>query len=447
MNTAFATIAISALLLQAPPAAPKAAAPPRQPGPSTVVPPPFVPSAGAQPTRTGSAPGAMPPPYIAGAHQFLVQPGQTWQHLLADVQPGDEIIFPAGFHVPQVIEGLQGTRDKPIFLRSRDRIPAAVACETDGWVFRRPKHVVVENIMFLNPSGAAVILDGGAPTDGQPWSAEFTLRSCTVEGARREATQDGVRVKGCSDVRIDRMRVNGWNDAAVDVEDSRRILVRGLMMVPDDKLPQSAGIRVAGSGGEISITGCSFNKVIRTGVVVGTPCPGGDATLMRPIEHMRIDRCIFENIGTAVELRNARDLVLSRATIVNPTKAIYSVAADAGTIEQVLVEHCLAFWFPGMLARFSPHPDRVLPTAVTLGDNLWYSRELPEAWEVLGAPLGYQAIPQTTSIDPGIDSTTLRPHHGDAVRYGAYSVTVPTGTRPALDPVQTPEPPAAPSTP
>ncbi|MEY4942974.1 MAG: hypothetical protein RL254_1155, partial [Planctomycetota bacterium] len=114
------TLILSALLaalhgVQAPPVAP---APPQQRvGPSTLVPPPFVPTAGAQPAAGGTKPGTMPPPYLEGASQFLVQPGQTWQHILADVKPGDEIIFPAGFHVAQVIEGLQGTREKPIFIR------------------------------------------------------------------------------------------------------------------------------------------------------------------------------------------------------------------------------------------------------------------------------------------------------------------------------------------
>ena len=151
------TLILSALLaalhgVQAPPVAP---APPQQRvGPSTVVPPPFVPTAGAQPAAGGTKPGTMPPPYIEGASQFLVQPGQTWQHILADVKPGDEIIFPAGFHVAQVIDGLQGTREKPIFIRSRDRVPAAVACDGDGWVFRRPKHVVVEKPLALTLASA-----------------------------------------------------------------------------------------------------------------------------------------------------------------------------------------------------------------------------------------------------------------------------------------------------
>ncbi len=410
--------------VQAPPVAP--ATPQQRVGPSTLVPPPFVPT--------------------AGASQFLVQPGQTWQHLLAEVKPGDEIIFPAGFHVAQVIDGLQGTREKPIFIRSRDRVPAAVACDGDGWVFRKCKHVVVENIMFLSPRGAAVVIDGrdGEVAPAQPWPAEFTLRSCTINGARVNAEQDAVRLQSVTNVRIDQVQVDGWNDAAIEIIDSRRVLVRGLMMVPNNTMPQNVGIKVLGDSGLISVTGCAFNKTIRTGVQVGTACPGGDVKFAPAVDQMRIDRCIFDGVGTGVSIVNVRDLVLSRATLINPTEAIYAIPEDAGTISKVLVEKCLAFWVPGALAKFSPHPERILPPSVTLSDNLWYSVELPIAWEVLGAPFGFQSAPQLTTLDPGIDTTTLRPRNGEALRYGAHSIAATQGKRLPDDPVDSDPPPAAP---
>jgi hypothetical protein len=315
-----------------------------------------------------------------------------------------------------------------------------VACETDGWIFVRPRHVIVENILFLNPHGAAVVVDGtGDSAASALFEAQFTMRNCTVTCTRKDPEQDAVRIRNVSDVRVDQVRVDGWNDAAVEITDARRVLVRGLLMAPSTQMQQSVGVKVQGSSGQVSITGCSFNKVVRTGVRVGTPCPGGDCGAARPVEQVRIDRCLFEDPGQLLEIVNARDLVLSRATVVNPTAAIYSIPADAGTVEQVLVERCLAFWFPGTLARFSPHPDRIPPTAVTLAENLWYSLELPTAWEALGAPFGYQAMPQHISPDPGMDITTLRPRNGEAIRYGAYSMAAPTSARPSDNPVEGPE--------
>jgi hypothetical protein len=147
---------------------------------------------------------------------------------------------------------------------------------------------------------------------------------------------------------------------------------------------------------------------------------------------MRIDRCIFEEPGTAVRIANVRDLVVSRATIVNPTDAIYAVAEGAGTVEQVLIEKCLGYWTPGVLAKFSPHPDGVSPAGIALADNLWYSRELPEAWDVLGAPFGARVSGQVT---------TLKPRNGEAIRYGAFSMATAGGVRKAENPGEGAEPP------
>jgi hypothetical protein len=419
----------------APAPRPDAATPAPRPAvsaPATLVPPPFVPQVGAEPARGGQSTGAMPPPYFPGARQFLVQPGQTWKHLIADLEPGDEVIFPPGFHLPQVIDGLRGTAERPIFLRSRDRIPAAIVCESEGWTLRRPQHVVIENLLFINPNAAALTIDGTAP-DGQPtgtpWRAEVTVRNCTVTSNRKDEGLDAFRVRNASDVRLDKLRVDGWNDAAVDLENARRVLVRALMAVPVDGMRSAVGVRVAGSSGEISVTGCAFNKRIADGVVVGSGAP---ASL--PVERMRVDRCIFEDPGCAVRIANARDLVISRATVVNPTRAMYEIAEDAVSVSEVLVEKCLGYWTPGMLARFSPHPDRIPATAVTLADNLWYSRELPEAWDVLGAPFGYQSSGQVTQLDPGIDVQTLKPRNGEAIRYGAFSIASSSAGRPVAEP-------------
>ena len=424
-----------------PPAAGQADAPAAGAGAHAPIVPPFVPDVGAMPQKPTGGDGQMPAPYIAGARQFLVQPTQAWVHIAREAKPGDEIILPKGFHISQVIEGLKGTRDRPIFIRSRDAVPAGVVCDDTGWEFRRCSHLVIENILFMNPGKAAIVIDGsplpGAPADSQlakddgtPWQAEITIRKCTVAGSRGPE-QDAILVRRCSDVRIDAVRVDGWNHAAVVAEDTRRLLVRGLMMVPGDRQKQAIGIAIRGASGEVSVTGCSFNKAIRTGVSVGTAArtaEDGTRSAPPPVERMRIDRCIFEETGTPLEIVNVRDLVLSRATIVNPTRAMYSIAADAGTVDQVLIEKSIGFWFPGMLQAFSPHPGRYAASAVTLADNLWYSKELPTGWEVLGNPFGVQSVPQVTSIDPSIDATTLRARNPDAIRFGAWSIAAPAGT-------------------
>jgi hypothetical protein len=437
---------------------PSAPGAPSAPAAKPPMAPPFVPATGVQPQAVPQALGQAPPPYIKGGRQWVVEPGTSWRLFADQVQPGDEILFTAWFHEPQEFEGLQGTAERPIFIRSRDDKPAAIACEATGLNFRRCKHIVVENIMFFNPGEAAIRIDGrpveGAPADSPlaapapgGWSSEIVVRHCNVAGSRGE-NQDGVQVIASSGVIVDAIRVDGWNDAAVEVTDSRRVLVRGLMAVPTETTREARGIAVLGASGDISVTSCSLNAGIGVGVQVGTAGKPNENGVppVPPVERMRVDRCLFDRVGTPILLANVRDLVISRATIVDPRDAVYALPEDAGVVTKVTFEYCLASWLPGGVRAFSPHPNHVRADGITLGDNLWFSAELPAAWEVLGAPFGYQASEQVTGKDPSLDPTTLRPRSADAVRYGVYSIAVPTSAGSSVtvpDPQLPTAPPAA----
>lgn len=429
--------------------------PPRGATPGADAPstPPFVPNVGVNLQGAGRPQGELPPAYFADATQWVVEPGTSWRLFADKVKPGDEILFTAWFHIPQDFDGLQGTAERPIFIRSRDAQPGGIACEGFGFRFNRPKHVVVENILFLNASDAGIQVDGspiaGAAPDAplgkeEPagWNAEMVIRNCTLAGTRTNAAHDAIRLRNVQNVRVDSIRVDGWNDSALEIESCRRILVRGLMMVPIEKFAQQRGIAILGPSADISINASSFNKGMKEGLVVGTagvPDRNG-VTAVPPVQHSRIDRCLFDRVGDSVVIVNVRDFTVSRVTFVDPIKSIYSIPEDAGIVEGVLIEKALASWPPGKLAKFSPHPERIVPTSVTLGDNLWYSAELPDAFEVIGKPFGFQGAAQVFDVNPAIDLTTMRPQSMDGVRYGAMSIAATAKPAPDVGPDVRPAP-------
>ncbi|MFM8873631.1 MAG: hypothetical protein ACKOJI_09825, partial [Phycisphaerales bacterium] len=276
-------MALVGIVGQVPPApAADAPAPRAAPSDRMAVPPPFVPGAGAAGENgSGGTRAPVPPPYTAGARQFLVQPGQDWAHIRRELEPGDEVIFPAGFHLPQKIEGLAGTREKPIVLRSRDPIAGAISCADFGWEFVQCKHLLVENMLFLNPTEAAIVVDGGAApgqAPGERFRSDIVVRNCTVQGTKQRASQDGVRVRAAADVTLDALRIEGWQDAAVEVDDVSRVMVRGLMTLPTRAKPAARGVAVLGRSSEVVVTGAAFNREIGVGVQVGSP--GKDAWLV-----------------------------------------------------------------------------------------------------------------------------------------------------------------------
>jgi hypothetical protein len=387
--------------------------------PDRTVESPFVKDVGAEPEPPpGTSPsaarrfGAKAP----GAREFLVQPGQVWQHLVEDIRPGDEIVFPAGFHPPQTIVGLRGTRERPIVLRSRDRIAAAVGCGEVGWAFEGCSHVIVENILFINPSGAAIAVGGGrAPGDAGPATSDVTIRQCTIRVSRTEPGQDAIRIRSASDVIIDGVRVEGWTDSAVRIQDGRRVLVRGLVAIPNDAAPSSSGVRIEGGSSQVVITNAAFNRGTGTCIAVGTPGAGAPAA-----EDVTVERSIFDTCATALSIANARRVFFNRCTVVEPSEAVWAVDPAAATVEAVRIENTLVEWSPGRLRRFSPHPAGSSPAGITIGDILVHSAELPTAWEVIGRPFGVQAGSLTEDVDPKLDRASLRPTVPQAQRFGAY---------------------------
>lgn len=406
-------IAIAAALAQAP--APRT---PGAPGGAGGVRPPFLPNAGTVSIPQALADRSLPKPYLPGARQFLVQPGQAWQYLVEDIAPGDEVVLAPGFHLAQTIVGLRGEPGRPVFIRSQGPVPAAVLCEGDGLVLRNPVHVVLENVLFIKPRAAALTIEG-ADGSGNPVKVDVTVRNSAVQGAAAPG-QDGILVRNATDVRIDGVRIDGWNDAAVEIQSSRRVVVRGLMAVPDAPTPPAAGIVVGGASSDVSITGCALNGPVKAAIRVGDRPDG--APLGIPAERVRMDRCIVDGASTAVEFANVRDVVVSRMTIANPSGSLFAVADGCGTSFGIEIDRCLAAWQPGSLTHFLRRPPELRESSVRFGLNLWFSKELPEAWSAIGTPYGVITAAALTDVDPDLDPATLRPRNAAVGDFGAYGM-------------------------
>ena len=369
---------------------------------------PFVPPSGS---------GSMPAPYTPGARQFLVQPGQAWQHLVAEFRPGDEVLLPSGFHLPQVIVGLRGSVRNPIYIRSRDRVQAAIACGGDGFVLRDAEHVVLENVLFLNPVHAALTVDSSRP--GSPRPAGVELRRCSVRGTKGDAAQDAIRVRDVSGVRVTDARVEDWNDAAVELERCVGVRISRLLTAGEGRASRARGVSVRAGTRDVEVIESAFNGTVGAGVEVGSAAGSPAGEVGDPPRNVRIKGCIFNAPGTALRVGAADGLLLVRSTIYEPTGSMFDLPGG-GPVSRVRIAECIGTWTTGALSRFSPHGAGVPASAITLGDNVWYSRELPEAWAAIGRPFGLEQVPQRTDLDPLIDPQTLRARNPAVAGFGAF---------------------------
>ena len=377
---------------------------------------PWVPESFVAPFAPPRQAGAMPLPYCEGARQFLVQPGQVWQHLVAEIRPGDEVVLPAGVHAPQVIVGLRGTLARPIYIRSRDPVQAAFQAAAPGLVLRDAEHVVVENLLFLNPVDAAITVDSSVTGAARPASVE--IRHCSIRGTRGDGSQDAVRLRDVSGARVTAVSVEDWDDAAVEIESCVGVRVSRLMTSGEGKAARRRGVAVGSGSQDVLVAESAINGDARVGIEIGGgPRAVGGAT--QPPRGIRIKGVVINLPGTAIRVLEGDGILVGRCTFHEPSDAMFDLAAT-GPIGRVRIEGCLGDWVPGGLRTFSPHPAALDPASVTLAENLWYSRELPEAWSAIGEPFGTRQHPQRTDIDPDLDRTSLRPRNPAAAGFGVF---------------------------
>jgi hypothetical protein len=228
-----------------------------------------------------------------------------------------------------------------------------------------------------------------------------------------------VRAKDCIGVRITGVHVEDWNDAAVDIDSCAGVRISRLMTSGEGKAARSRGIAIRGASSDVLVSECAINGDARVAVEVGSASGESTAAATVPPSNVRMKGLILNAPGTGVRIRAGEGVLLGRTTIHEPRDAVYEITGE-GPVSRVVVERCLCAWTPGGLARFSPHGAVVDAAGVTLKENLWYSPELPEAWDLIGRPFGTERAPQRTDIDPRVDPKTLRAANPAANGFGAF---------------------------
>jgi hypothetical protein len=101
---------------------------------------------------------------------------------------------------------------------------------------------------------------------------------------------------------------------------------------------------------------------------------------------------------------------------------------------------------PGGIEHLCEVPSTVPAESVQLQANLWFSAEIPAAFEEIGKPFGVQLAPQVLDVDPRMEAKDASPREPKAQGFGwrAGLNTPPAAAKPPSG-ASTPPPPAAPA--
>lgn len=360
---------------------------------------------------------ASPPPAAAPPQPRILEVGPLteWSRSGADLPPGSVIHLPKGIHRPAVLEGLRGSAEAPIRIRSAGGTEGGMIAGGEiGLHLRDCRHVVVERIGVIGPATAAMRLED---------CEEIELTELLLARMSRRSASIGIDAAGSRGVRIERVRIDGWSDAAIALEAVAGASLRRIELLAMREWPNRDGLRI-GAGCE----GIEAAEIVARGVPRPIVVDGGAS----PPREVRIRDSHLLGAEQAFTLGSGLAVILERSTISDP-RVVYAIAplpaddrddgdqkdevAVAPPRRQVELRGNLVAWSPGAMAAWSRLAEGATPRGVRLGENWWWSEELPEAIPLLGERHAESEAPQRFGGDPRLDDAGV-PRLPEAAAFG-----------------------------
>lgn len=333
---------------------------------------------------------------------ITITPGQGWSLSPAEVPPGSVIDLAVGVHATAVLDGLEGTADAPIRIvgarGEQGRATAIVVGGEIGLLLRRCRHVEVDGLVVIGPTRAAVRIEA---------CEDLRLRNLLLARLGPDSEADGIEVAASRRVEIRSARVDGWSDAAIDLRDSQAIAISGVELLAMEGRRNQVGLRVGRGVEGVECERFSF-RGLPLAIALGPDDTASPAAT--EAKGVRVREGLVAGAGVAIEFGAVADSSLSRITLRDCREAI----AISGTPRGVLFESNIVAWDPGRMTAFGRVVEGGDASGLLLGENLWWSAELPAAMPLLGSIPGTAAKPQRHQPPPDLDDLGVAGHPGAA---------------------------------
>ena len=382
------------------------------------------PSSPGQPPPLLADPAAPPLPVVQtnamGGRVFRIPAGLAFDSIAPALRPGDEVVLERGVHLCFTLTDLRGERDRPIVIRGEvGEEPAPfpyVKAREFGIRLVRPRHVILRDLMVGNGSGPLVLLEGAVGPDGRPQEANVQVASLRLLQDQAVPMQDGLVLRDIDRVDAREITVRGWNRAAVRLERSSRCSLNFGVLDPRKGLPQDTGVEVTQGCRQVAVSMVSLGPGVRTAFRLGS-CEGLPADTAAASD-LQVVRCSVPDAERFAWIGGVEGLRLRWNTVTDPRRCIWEAGESCAPPRQVTMDHNLFSWTPGGIEHLCQVPPTMPRESVHLGANLWWSAEIPAAFEAIGRPFGVELEPQVFDVDPKVEPRFASPLEARAKAFG-----------------------------
>jgi hypothetical protein len=379
----------------------------------------------------------------AGATQHLVRPGDDLELLDERLKPGDEIILMPGEHRPAMFESAQGTRERPIIIRSLDPAnPSTIEASTYGLRLRNPRHVRISDLNIIGATIHGIFLEGdadepagdaeGKETPAAP-AGDVILSRVAVIDTGPKGLRHAIHARHLLTVRIEECRIEGWAGSAIELVACEDVEIRDCRFNGKEEFAQITGVRARAGSDRVRIDRCRFTDAGEQAVCLGGqselaefhPPPTEETKPASVFEAARVQvtDCTFVNGRCALAFVHTERCTVRNCTILRPRHAVVSVRREQEDPRFAPTTNCtfgsnLIVWEEGDLTVLTHLAGGATTEGITLEDNLWWSPDFEAQKDELGPFPGAAAFPQVTDLDPKLDEN-LKPTAEEARLYGA----------------------------
>lgn len=208
----------------------------------------------------------------APAAEVRVADAAAFRNAVRQAGPGTRILlapgeYGGGFH----FENTRGEAGRPIVIAAAN--PQQPPTFTGGQVamhFSNPAHLEIHEVIIAKASGNGLNIDhgGNAMMDA---AQHILVRGVRVRDVGDRGNQDGIKLSGLADFRIENCTVDGWGDgggSGIDMVGCHRGLIQGCTFKNADA-PASNGVQCKGGSSAITIRRNVFDDTGGRGVNIG----------------------------------------------------------------------------------------------------------------------------------------------------------------------------------
>ncbi len=325
----------------------------------------------------------------AGRVQATVRTVQELRDAVAKAAPGTTISVAAGdYEGGLYFAKVRGEKGKPVVIAGADpKKPPVFKGGGDGIHLSDIEHLELRDLVIEGATGNGLNIDDGGSYETP--SHHLVLRGLTIRNIGGKGNQDGIKLSGIDDFRVENCKVEKWggSGSAIDMVGCHRGVVEGCAFVHDGS--GGNGVQTKGGCAEIAIRKSRFENAGSRSVNIGgsTGLEYFRPALKEPphaeARDIRVEGCTFIGSDAPIAFVGVDGALVQYNTIYLPkrwairilqeTTAKGFVACRKGTFTHNLVVFKSDQWSEGGV-NVGPNTE---PGTFAFEDNHWYCVDAP----------------------------------------------------------------------